>query len=44
MLDIYSHEMNTCFQIKWLLWRNLLGLIREPFSFKIQIAQTFVRF
>jgi hypothetical protein len=29
-------------QFLWVLWRNLLGLVREPFAFKIQIFQTIV--
>lgn len=33
---------NVFVQMRWLLWRNFLGLYREPFCFKIQIAQTFV--
>lgn len=29
-------------QILWLLWRNSLGLVRDPFSLRIQIGQNFV--
>ncbi len=29
-------------QMRWLLWRNIIGIIREPFNFLFQIIQTLV--
>ena len=29
-------------QLMWLLWRSSLGLIRDPFIFKVQVFQTIV--
>nr|QUF59467.1 ATP-binding cassette transporter Abcg-like2 [Brachionus angularis] len=35
-------KKSNIFQLKWLLWRNILGIIREPFTFKVQIIQTLI--
>nr|APD26554.1 ATP-binding cassette transporter subfamily G-like1 protein [Brachionus koreanus] len=35
-----NYKTNFFTQFSWLLWRNSLGIIREPFTFKIQVFQT----
>ena len=30
--------------MRWLIWRNGISLVRNPFALKIQIIQTFVCF
>ncbi|CAF0898548.1 unnamed protein product [Brachionus calyciflorus] len=35
-------KSNFFTQLGWLLWRNSMGIIREPFTFKIQVFQTLI--
>ncbi|RNA38851.1 white-like isoform X1, partial [Brachionus plicatilis] len=37
-----DQRTNFLTQLSWLLWRNSLGIIREPFTFKIQVFQTII--
>ncbi|RNA38237.1 white-like isoform X1 [Brachionus plicatilis] len=37
-----KYKTNFLTQLSWLLWRNSLGIIREPFTFKIQVFQTII--
>ncbi len=39
----FSYKSNPLTQLKWLLWRNAMAIIREPFSFIVQLVQAFVR-
>nr|QNH67901.1 ATP-binding cassette transporter subfamily G-like protein 2 [Brachionus rotundiformis] len=37
-----NYKTNFFIQLSWLLWRNSLGILREPFTFKIQVFQTII--
>ena len=37
-----SYKTNIFTQLSWLLWRNSLGIIREPAIFKVHLFQTMV--
>ena len=36
------YKSNALKQLRWLLWRNMMAIIREPFSFQVQIIQAIV--
>nr|UOU03353.1 ATP-binding cassette subfamily G-like 2 [Brachionus rubens] len=36
------NKTNFFTQLGWLLWRNSIGIMRDPFLFKIQIIQTLI--
>jgi hypothetical protein len=40
--DELDYRSNFFTQMRWLIWRNGISLIRNPFALKIQIIQTFV--
>lgn len=40
--DELDYRSNFFTQMRWLIWRNGISLVRNPFALKIQIIQTFV--
>lgn len=39
---LFSYKASFLVQMKWLLWRNIIGMRRNPFALRIQLIQTVV--